>query len=144
MAEHSSVNGAARWRMVTLTGGTSFVVSFALFHFVLPVSAWAGSVPKSMVSLFLAGLVAVAAMAIAKAVLARKLHVDNQRLGAAINNMSQGLCMFDGYERLVVCNRRYMEMYRLSPDIVKPGINLTNLLEYRISNGSFTRDPVEY
>jgi PAS domain-containing protein len=31
---------------------------------------------------------------------------------AAINNMSQGLCMFDGNERLVVCNQRYMDMYK--------------------------------
>jgi hypothetical protein len=26
--------------------------------------------------------------------------------------MSQGLCMFDGNERLVVCNQRYMDMYK--------------------------------
>ena len=62
----------------------------------------------------------------------------------AINNMSQGLCMFDGNERLVVCNQRYMEMYQLSADIVKPGCSLQSLLEYRIRNGSFSRDPTEY
>jgi methyl-accepting chemotaxis protein len=62
----------------------------------------------------------------------------------AINNMSQGLCMFDGNERLVVCNQRYMEMYSLSVDIVKPGCSLQSLLEYRIRNGSFSRDPIAY
>ena len=41
------------------------------------------------------------------------LRIDNQRMRVAINNMSQGLCMFDGNERLVVCNQRYMEMYDL-------------------------------
>jgi methyl-accepting chemotaxis protein len=97
-----------------------------------------------MVSLFLAALIALLAMATAMALLARKLHVDNLRMRVAINNMSQGLCMFDGNERLVICNQRYMEMYNLSADIVKPGCALTNLLEYRISNGSFARDPVEY
>ncbi len=56
------------------------------------------------------------AMAITTAVLARKLRVDNRRMRVAINNMSQGLCMFDGNERLVVCNQRYMEMYKLSAD----------------------------
>ncbi len=61
------------------------------------------------------------AMAITTALLARKLRVDNQRMRVAINNMSQGLCMFDGNERLVVCNQRYMEMYKLSAEIVKPG-----------------------
>jgi len=62
----------------------------------------------------------------------------------AINNMSQGLCMFDGNERLVVCNQRYMEMYSLSADIVKPGCSLQSVLEYRIRNGSFSRDPIAY
>ena len=62
----------------------------------------------------------------------------------AINNMSQGLCMFDGNERLVICNQRYMEMYDLSADIVKPGCSLQSLLEYRINNGSFSRDPIAY
>ena len=46
----------------------------------------------------------------------------------AINNMSQGLCMFDGNERLVVCNQRYKELYKLSDDIVKPGRTLAGLL----------------
>jgi methyl-accepting chemotaxis protein len=145
MVEQTSAHAIARdWRMVMLTGGTSFAVSFVLFHFVLPVSPWAAFVPESMVSLFLAALIALLAMATAMALLARKLHVDNLRMRVAINNMSQGLCMFDGNERLVICNQRYMEMYNLSADIVKPGCALTNLLEYRISNGSFARDPVEY
>ena len=42
----------------------------------------------------------------------------------AINNMSQGLCMFDRNERLVVCNRRYMELYQLPDEVVKPGRTL--------------------
>ena len=83
-------------------------------------------------------------MAILTSVLARKLWLDNLRMRVAINNMSQGLCMFDGNERLVVCNQRYMEMYKLSADIVKPGCTLQSLLEYRIRNGSFSRDPITY
>src|ERR1700730_3712308 len=41
---------------------------------------------------------------------------QNHRLTVALNNMSQGLCMFDAASRLVVCNRRYMDMYGLSAD----------------------------
>jgi methyl-accepting chemotaxis protein len=52
--------------------------------------------------------------------------------------------MFDGNERLVICNQRYMEMYKLSGDIVKPGCTLQSLLEYRIHSGSFSRDPIDY
>ena len=78
-------------------------------------------------------------MALTLAVLSRMLRRDNLRMRVAINNMSQGLCMFDGNERLVVCNQRYMDMYKVSGDVT-----LQNLLKYRISNGSFTGDPVEY
>jgi len=52
--------------------------------------------------------------------------------------------MFDGNERLVVCNQRCMDMYKMSGDVVKPSITLQNLLKYRISNGSFAHDPVAY
>ena len=43
-------------------------------------------------------------MALTLVVLSRMLRTDNLRMRVAINNMSQGLCMFDGNERLVVCN----------------------------------------
>ena len=145
MVEHTPAHAAARdWRLVMLAGSASFAVSFVLFHFALPVGAWVASAPEPIVSLFFAAVVALLAMAITTAMLARKLRVDSLRMRVAINNMSQGLCMFDGNERLVVCNQRYMEMYSLSPEIVKPGCSLQSLLEYRIHNGSFSRDPAEY
>jgi len=145
MAEHTSAHASARdWRMVALAGFASFAVSFALFHFVLPVENWVTSASEPMASLLLAAVVGLLAMAIATAMLASKLRVDNLRMRVAINNMSQGLCMFDGNERLVICNQRYREMYKLSDDIVKPGCTLQSLLEYRIHNGSFSRDPIDY
>src|SRR4029079_8748262 len=42
-------------------------------------------------------------------------------LDAALKNMSQGLCLFDAEERLVIANSRYAEMYGLAPEQVKPG-----------------------
>ena len=57
----------------------------------------------------------------------------NQRiqLDAAINNMSSGLLMFDASERLVVLNRRYIELFGLSPDVVKPGCAFRDLILHR-------------
>src|SRR5450759_4465602 len=52
--------------------------------------------------------------------------------------------MFDRNERLVVCNRRYMDLYQLPDEVVKPGRTLASLLEFRVANGSFSRDPEEY
>jgi diguanylate cyclase (GGDEF)-like protein len=73
----------------------------------------------------------------------RRLATSEATVDAALNNMSQGLLMFDSSNRLVVCNRRYLEMYGLSPDIVKPGSPLRELVEHRAASGSFCADDVE-
>src|SRR5262245_11445560 len=79
-------------------------------------------------------------------VLVRARAESDQRiaLDAAINDMSQGLLMFDAAERIVVCNRRYIEMYGLSPDVVKPGLGIRDLLVHRKERGSFTGDVDQY
>ena len=67
------------------------------------------------------------------------------RLDTAINNMSQGLVLFDAAERLVVCNDLYIEMYGLSREIVKPGSSFLEILRYRAKVGDFLRrEPEEY
>ncbi len=65
-------------------------------------------------------------------------------LSTALNNMTQGVVMFDSAERLVVCNDRYVEMYGLSPEIVKPGCTLRDIIRNRIETGNFDRDPEQY
>ena len=132
------------WRLIALIGCVCYPASFALFHFALPAGAWAGAAPELLVSAFLAGLTTALAILLAGIVLTRRLQANNRRMRVAINNMSQGLCMFDGNERLVVCNQRYKDLYKLSDDIVRPGRTLAGLLEYRIANGTFSRDPDEY
>jgi diguanylate cyclase (GGDEF)-like protein len=68
----------------------------------------------------------------------------NARVDTALNNMTQGLCMFDGEENLVVCNERYLRMYHLPGDIVKPGCSLTQILELRKQAGNFSADIDQY
>ena len=74
----------------------------------------------------------------------RELERANLRLDAALNNMSQGLCMFDKDERLVVCNERYLSMYCLSADAIKPGCQLRDMLQQRAASGIFSGDPEQY
>jgi diguanylate cyclase (GGDEF)-like protein/PAS domain S-box-containing protein len=62
----------------------------------------------------------------------------------ALNNMSQGLCMFDADANLLVCNERYLEMYGLSRDVVAPGVNLRAILLHRKERGNFAGDPEIY
>uniref|UniRef100_UPI00055996E5 PAS-domain containing protein n=1 Tax=Bradyrhizobium liaoningense TaxID=43992 RepID=UPI00055996E5 len=59
-----------------------------------------------------------------------ELSEQYRRFDAALNNMSQGLCMLDSSLRVIVCNRRYLEMYGLSPEIVKPGVSMREIMEY--------------
>ena len=72
------------------------------------------------------------------------LEKTNQRFDAALNNMSQGLIMMDKDERIVICNDRYIEMYDLSRDVVKPGCTLSELFQHRAERGQLIRDPRKY
>src|SRR5215471_248691 len=69
---------------------------------------------------------------------------DEQLLRTVLNNMSQGVLMFDSETRLIFCNQRYLELYGLSPEVVKSGCYLSDLLRHRIELGSFTGDADEY
>jgi diguanylate cyclase (GGDEF)-like protein/PAS domain S-box-containing protein len=73
-----------------------------------------------------------------------RLESTNRQLDGAVNNIIQGLAMFDASGRMVVCNRRYIEMYRLSPDVAKPGSNLRDLVRHRKDAGTFLGDVEEY
>jgi diguanylate cyclase (GGDEF)-like protein len=73
-----------------------------------------------------------------------ELQAQNLRFDAALNNMSQALLMFDSSARLVICNARFYQMYDLSPETIKPGCKLTDLLEHRKITGTFSPDPDEY
>src|SRR5262249_4205488 len=69
---------------------------------------------------------------------------ERSRLQTAINNMSQGLLLFDSAERIEICNRRYIEIYGLSSDVVKPGCSFRQLIEHRRDTGSFRGDVGDY
>src|SRR5450432_1076045 len=58
--------------------------------------------------------------------------------------MVQGLLLFDASQRLVVCNQRYIEMYGLSAEVIKPGCTFHDILAHRKATGSFVGDVDEY
>ena len=72
------------------------------------------------------------------------LQAQNVRFDTAINNMRQGLLLFDSSQQLVVCNQRYIEMYGLSAAIVKPGCSFREIIAHRKTTGSFAGDEDEY
>jgi diguanylate cyclase (GGDEF)-like protein len=70
----------------------------------------------------------------------RRLALEKERLDTAVNNMTQGLLLYDSDARIVLCNKRYLEMYNLSPDVAKPGCHFRDLIAYRKKSGSFQGD----
>ena len=65
----------------------------------------------------------------------QELRREKMLLLTALNNMSQGLSMFDGTERLVVSNESYARLYGLSPDRIKPGMHLQEIVACRAAHG---------
>jgi methyl-accepting chemotaxis protein len=88
--------------------------------------------------------VAILGMSLISAFADRRLDEKGRLLTLAMNNMSQGVVMFDSAGHLVVCNERYLLMYGLSPDVVKPGAHLTDIVGHRSTTGSLQRDPKQY
>ena len=52
---------------------------------------------------------------------------EEQMLHTVLDNMSQGVVMFDSQMQLIFCNQRYVEMYGLSADVAQPGCSLREL-----------------
>src|SRR5262249_10729416 len=74
----------------------------------------------------------------------RHLRIQHRRLDVAVSNMKQALLLYDRSERLVVCNKRYAEMFGLSSDVVKYGSKLRDLIQHRKETGSFVGDVDAY
>jgi diguanylate cyclase (GGDEF)-like protein len=66
-------------------------------------------------------------------------------LEQAIGNLSLGLIIFDSKREVVFCNKRYMEIYGLSAERVKPGTPVSELIQHRLNLGLKVRSkPDDY
>ncbi len=68
------------------------------------------------------------------------LAQKSQQLDAALNNMSQGVAMFDGRQRLIISNTQLAKIYRLTPEQTKPGTPFRVILDARAAVGSVPGD----
>ena len=73
----------------------------------------------------------------------RSLRETNLLLDAALENMSQGLCLFDAEKRIEVFNRRYVEIFKLPADKIRPGISLKEVLEISFAAGNHPNEVLE-
>ncbi|MGF6432561.1 putative bifunctional diguanylate cyclase/phosphodiesterase [Bradyrhizobium sp. Pha-3] len=69
-----------------------------------------------------------------------RLATERRNLMTAVNNIPQGLVLYDASARIIICNRPYIEMFGLSPDVAKPGCTMRRLIAHRQETGSFDGD----
>jgi signal transduction histidine kinase len=64
-------------------------------------------------------------------------------LDAALSNIAQGICLFDAEQRLVLANRRYVELYGMPPERIVPGITLREIMQLSARIGNYPTDRAE-
>ncbi|MBR0707717.1 bifunctional diguanylate cyclase/phosphodiesterase [Bradyrhizobium liaoningense] len=69
-----------------------------------------------------------------------RIEAERLRLDTALNNMSQGLILYDASGYIVTCNRRYADMFGLSHDVIKPGCHIREAMYHRRERGAFGGD----
>jgi methyl-accepting chemotaxis protein len=143
---------AVRPRTVVTTLGAAVLLTLAiaLLHFTAMGAVEITPDPSRTLSasslspLWLAAVIISLAAAVLSTSLigafADRFQRTNAQLAMALNNMPQGLCMFDGAFQLVICNDRYRSLYDLKPEQTMPGTSLRKLLETRRQNGNFVSD----
>jgi NO-binding membrane sensor protein with MHYT domain/methyl-accepting chemotaxis protein len=105
----------------------------------------ASSLSPSLLAIAIAGLAtAVLSLSLAGAFLDHRVGVQNLRLAAAIDHMSQGLAMFDASARLILVNHAYLKMYGLTDAHAKPGCSLRDMFSQRVKIGTFKGDVDSY
>ena len=143
---HNLAKASRNWRLVALAGCGGFAAGVAIFVICGPdwVVEALTEAPVSIGAIVMALPFALGAAATAGLFVNSRRRVQARLLRAALNNMTQGLCMFDGAARLALCNERYIEMYHLRPEHARAGTPLRDLLVHRLAAGNFSGDPDHY
>jgi diguanylate cyclase (GGDEF)-like protein/PAS domain S-box-containing protein len=144
MMGQSDVRTYRDWLLVGIAGAFGFAAMLGVMdvinHNSAPLSTWA--VAFACVSGALSGMLIVGGVLAAR--VRQKLSEKNGLLDGAVNNMIQGLCMFDAQNRLLVWNERYRTMYNIAPDGLSYGMSLRDVLMARAAAGTFSPDPDRY
>jgi len=132
---------------VALADGDATPKRFAIGGVVLALAIAAGVMLSDANWLECALLAVVAILALTIALLLKRhqwyheaLAAERRQLRTAVDNIPQGLVLYDASATIVVCNRPYVEMFGLSPDVAKQGCTMQRLIEHRKETGSFDGD----
>ncbi|MFB9269642.1 putative bifunctional diguanylate cyclase/phosphodiesterase [Bradyrhizobium erythrophlei] len=137
---HPSLDNAAQAAEARRTKGLAFCAGLLVGSLLGSMTAdW--SVREGLL------MAAVAILAVIVFLLLKRHQASNERLAAerrhlmtAVNNIPQGLVLYDASARIIICNEPYIEMFGLSPDVAKPGCTMQRLIAHRQETGSFDGD----
>ncbi len=133
----------------TAMGAVEIVPDPSVFHSALAMSPHAlavaiASAATALLAISLTGVFAASSRDQLIETSDAMLASQAKRYEMALTNMSQGVCMFDKDQRIVVANPRYAEIYRLDPEEIPPGTPLRAVLEMRVARGVYgDADPQE-
>ena len=147
MVVATTLSKASRsWPLVVLAGAIGFLAGVGAF--LACGSAWLVALLTTsspvVVGIVMALPFALGAAAIAGLFATARRRAQSRLLRAALNNMTQGLCMFDANARLMLCNERYLDMYGLPSELGRAGVPLRDLLARRAAEGTFKGDIEQY
>jgi diguanylate cyclase (GGDEF)-like protein len=66
-----------------------------------------------------------------------ELESGRRQFDAVLDNISQGVTFFDRDQRLLISNRRYAEIYRLTAEQIRDGTSLSDILDNRAASNTF-------
>jgi diguanylate cyclase (GGDEF)-like protein/PAS domain S-box-containing protein len=67
--------------------------------------------------------------------LQEELRVTELQLEDALEHMADGLVLYDKSNRIVLCNRQYLQLFPLTSDIRRPGVHLAEILRTSLARG---------
>jgi diguanylate cyclase (GGDEF)-like protein len=121
------------------------VVCGALLAVVIAVDPAAWSLRERVLLALVAVLAVIAGLLVRRDRLTdRWLAAERCQLSIAVNNIPQGLVLYDASARIIICNQPYLDMFGLSPDVAKPGCTMQRLIAHRKETGSFDGDVDEF
>lgn len=74
---------------------------------------------------------------------AADVAAKRRQLDTAIEHMDQGLVFFDAGQRLILCNQRYRELFRLPAEVARPGAHVRDILDYSVAIGNYAPEDVD-
>ena len=140
---HVVAKTVRQWGLLMALGVAGFAVGIAGFLLlgVDGICSALNALPAVAVGIALSALLALALLSIGALLALAQERWRNLLARIALNNMTQGLCMFDSAARLVLCNVRYIDMHLLRREQLQAGMPLREMLVLRAEKGTFSGDP---